>query len=305
MRRRSFRLILLTACLFGIPLRAGCNAPLPIFVSIPPAQYLVEKIGGAHVEVQVLVGAGRTPHTFEPTPRQIVALSRAKAFFTIGLPFESQIATKILGVDTGLIVRPIDAGIRKRVMEHGQGHQHLELDDDIEQEGFDPHIWLAPALVKQLAGNICDALCDMAPDTAEEFRENLAAFEKEIDATDEDIREILEPYHGRRIVTFHPAFGYFCDAYGLKQVAVELAGKSPTPKQQVALIEQAKVDAMRVIFVQPQFDTQFALTIASAIGGKVVPLDSLEKDILANLRSMAERMAEALDESSGSPEGGR
>ncbi len=102
------------------------------------------------------------------------------------------------------------------------------------------------------------------------------------------IQKMLEPYRGRSFYVFHPGFGYFADAYGLKQEAVEAGGRSPTPKQLRVLIEQVQADGVKTIFVQPQFAPQSAQVVAEAIGGKVVPINGLGKDVVRNLEDIAE-----------------
>ncbi len=86
---------------------------------------------------------------------------------------------------------------------------------------------------------------------------------------------------------FHPAFGYFADAYGLIQVPIEIEGKEPGARQLSKLIDRAKKDRVKVIFVQPQFSARSAEAVAKAIGGVVVPIDDLGRDYLANLESIA------------------
>jgi zinc transport system substrate-binding protein len=95
-------------------------------------------------------------------------------------------------------------------------------------------------------------------------------------------------------MVFHPAFGYFTDYYGLNQIAVEMEGKSPGPKQIESIINQARKSDIRVIFVQPRFDPKSAETIASVIGGKVVTIDPLERNILQNLLDIAKKIRDAL-----------
>ncbi len=107
------------------------------------------------------------------------------------------------------------------------------------------------------------------------------------------LRNELLPYKGKTFYVFHPAFGYFAAAFGLKQRAVEAGGRSPSPRQLAALIEQARKEKVRIIFVQPQFDQKGAEAIARAIDGTVINLDPLAYDVLGNFS----RIAESLDRS--------
>ena len=110
----------------GCVFLAGCgSAPtdhpsddrLPVFAGIPPLAYLVEQIGGEHVKVDVLVQPGQDPHTFEPTPQQILALGRAAIFFKIDMPFESVLLEKVQEGNRRLMVVDTTAGITKRRMD--------------------------------------------------------------------------------------------------------------------------------------------------------------------------------------------
>ena len=95
-------------------------------------------------------------------------------------------------------------------------------------------------------------------------------------------------------MVFHPAFGYFADAYGLTQFPVEIEGKNPDAKSLANLIRTAKDKDIRVILVQPQFSPKRAEAIAEEIGGAVVPMDPLARDYIANLLDMAAKIESAL-----------
>ena len=92
---------------------------------------------------------------------------------------------------------------------------------------------------------------------------------------------------GETFYVYHGAFAYFADAYGLEQKAIEVTGRSPTPKQLAALAGQAKEEGGTIVFVQPQFDQSSAVSLAETIGGTVQELDPLEKDVIGNLRTIA------------------
>jgi zinc transport system substrate-binding protein len=107
---------------------------------------------------------------------------------------------------------------------------------------------------------------------------------------------MLAPYRGRAFLVFHPGFGYFADAYGLKEEAVEAGGRSPGPKQFRALVEKAKAEGIKTVFVQPQYDPHSARAVAEAIGGEVVPMNGLAKDVLADLEDIAEKVKRSMQE---------
>ncbi len=291
--------------------------PFEVFVSIPPQAYLVERLGGQHVTVHVLVQPGQEPHTFEPTPRQVMALGRAKLFLAVGLPFETRLLAKIRSAQQKLTVVDTTEGITKRKMAsshrptptqpsahaprakgHRDGHeaheQHGNHRPAADAVGDDPHVWLSPPLLLTMARNVARALQQTDPGHTAVYEQNLAALAKDIETTHRQVGEVLAPYKGQSFYVFHPAFGYFGDAYGLRQEAVEIGGKSPTPRQLARLVAKARADKVRIIFVQPQFDAKSAEAVAKAIGGAVVAMDPLARDVLSNFSRMATKIKAAL-----------
>ena len=284
----------------GEPSNAG--EPLKTFAGIPPVACLVERIGGPYVRVGVLVEAGKDPHIFEPSPRQVIELSRARLFFRVGMPFEDRLIRHIAGgpaqftiVDTaaGIALRASSCACEAGHADHGHGDaEQGEATPADEDEGqSDPHIWLSPPLLKTMAGHVAAALCRADPRHEQVYQANLKSLDAELDALDRRIAGRLSPYRGQAFYVFHPAFGYFADRYGLRQESVEVEGKPPTPRQIFGLITRARKDRVKIIFLQPQFNQQIAASIAQAIGGAVVPMDSLAFDVAANLDDVAEKIA--------------
>jgi zinc transport system substrate-binding protein len=260
-----------------------------VFVSIAPQAYLLEEICGEAVDVSILIQENQNPHTFELTPKQMVEISHADAYFHLDLPFEKAVVTKIQ--DSFDDLRVINAAVTLRdhliEMEH---HDHCEEGHDHGDENYDPHIWLSPLFIKEIAATMLHEICAIDKENNPVFLENFIRLSNRIDAVHSENQQKLAPYKNRGFYVFHPAFGYFAEAYQLRQIAVELGGKSPSPKQIDSFIEQAKEDQARILFVQPQFDTHSADIIAKAIQGRVVPIDPMAKNVLQNLATMAEQI---------------
>jgi len=123
---------------------------MPVYVSIVPQKYFVEKIGGALVNASVMVKPGANPATYEPKPRQMVDLSKTKIYFAIGVPFEKMWLKKIAGANPKILVVHTEKGIEK-----------MPMKADNPQGIKDPHIWLSPPLVMIQARNILSALVVM------------------------------------------------------------------------------------------------------------------------------------------------
>ena len=249
-----------------------------VFVSIAPLGYFTRRIAGRHVTVSVLIAPGGNPHTYTPTPRQIVRLSRAGLLLCAGSGFEQIVSSKLAW---GKQLRVVNVA---RGVDTHEGHE----------DGSDSHVWMSPRIAKTLTAGICRELCTLDPPHAEDYRNNLRKLRDDLDALDASLTKTLAPLKGKTFFVFHPALGYFAKDYGLIQEAVESEGKSPGPRHISDLIARAKTAGAKAIFVQPQFSRRAAGIIAEEIGGRVVVLDPLSADYINNLKHIAEELQKAL-----------
>jgi zinc transport system substrate-binding protein len=159
---------------------------------------------------------------------------------------------------------------------------------------LDPHVWLAPPLLTMMAANVAKGLCDADPAHDREYRQNLEAFMRRLDALHKQIQRQLAPYRGRSFYVFHPGFAYFADAYGLKEEPIQVGGQAPTPKELGALIAKAKAEGVKTVFVQPEFDPQSVQVIADALGGQVVTINGLGENVVADIEDIAVKIETAM-----------
>jgi zinc transport system substrate-binding protein len=275
--------------------------PLRVFVTVLPQKTFVERVGGRGVQVQVMVPPGASPHTYEPTPKQVASLAEADLYVAVGVRFEDAWMGRIRAVNSRMRVLDTSRGLRLRTLEAhdddadaGTGHAYaVGGGGGGDPGGPDPHLWTSPPLVKQMAAAIRDTLTDLDPANGPNYAANDTAFAAELDALDREIRARLVGLAHRRFMVFHPAWGYFADTYGLTQVPIEHEGKEPGPRALAALIDQARRDQVKAIFVQPQFSRKAADQVAAAIGGRVQVIDPLAPDYFANLRRVAATLAGA------------
>jgi zinc transport system substrate-binding protein len=152
---------------------------------------------------------------------------------------------------------------------------------------------VAPDSVAVAARNIAAALERIDPAHAAEYRANLRSFEADIADLDRSIRAQLERGRGESFMVYHPTWGYFAHEYGLRQVAIEAEGKEPSAARLIQLIDEARREGVKVVFVQGGFPRKSAQVIAEAIGGRVVTADPQVRDWLANLRQVTRELSEA------------
>ncbi|MCA9439160.1 MAG: zinc ABC transporter substrate-binding protein [Candidatus Omnitrophica bacterium] len=282
-----------------IVLLTGCQTEDPpvdsriVFVTIEPQAFLVDRIAGNLVDVQVMVPPGQPPETYEPSPSQVTELSKARIYFSVDVPFEKSFLGRVRKNVPHLQIVDTTQGIDKReIEEHSHGEEEDHGHEHAHDHGLlDPHVWLDPTLMVKIAKQMTETLGETFPESKEAFEANHLSLEKDLRALDERITEMFEPYWGRSMFVFHPAYGYFCDRYGLIQVPVESAGKEPNSKAFVQLIEKAKEEGVSSLFVQPQFSSSTVKILADEIGAEVVRIDPLKRDYLNNLGDIAERIA--------------
>jgi zinc transport system substrate-binding protein len=307
MIRQLGSVLMVIGFLVGSALSAVAGeAKVRVFVSVLPQKTFVERIGGERVDVGVLVSPGESPATYRPRPSLVAKLAAADLYFRVGVPFETHLMPKIQSMAGDLQVVDTRTGVSILAMgeehhhggaghdDHGQEHGEVMGEHDI--EGMDPHIWLDPRRVVIQAATMRDALTAVDPAGKEVYAAGYDALSKELMALHGHIAEALAPLKGETLYVFHPAFGYFADAYGLVQKAVEVEGKSPKGRALARFIQQAREEKVRVIFVQPQFDSAAAAKVAASVGGAVVPLDPLAPNYFDNLRQMADAVSAGLKE---------
>ena len=243
-----------------------------------------------------MVPPGADPHTYEPKPKQMVAISRAALYFTIGIEFEKARLKKISSANPKMKVVHTDQAIEKIPMTSARHHDEMENRNEERhtRARLDPHIWLSPPLVMIQARTILTALQKADPVHRSGYEANFKTFISSISALDDDLRTIFSGKQGLQFMVFHPAWGYFAKTYGLRQVPAEIEGKNPKPAQLKKLIENAQKNDIKVIFVQPQFSGRSAKLIAREISGQVVSTDPLAEDWAGNMRLVAEKFKAAL-----------
>jgi zinc transport system substrate-binding protein len=288
-----FVLLVFVACRPAAP--GPGSERIRVAVSVPPQGDFVERIGGDRVQVDVMIPPGYSHVDYPLTPRQIMALSRARLYVAVGHPafeFERVQLLPFLKTLPGLQVvdmsqgMPLLAGDGEGADEDGHGHSGGAAGD--------PHVWVAPATVAVAGRNIAAALERIDPDHAADYRANLARFEADVAALDREIGAELGPFRGSRFMVYHPTWGYFAHQYGLQQVAIEGEGKEPSARRLIQLIDEARRVGVKVVFVQRGFPRKSAQVIADAVGGSVVIADPQERDWLGNLRRVTRALSEAL-----------
>jgi zinc transport system substrate-binding protein len=242
---------------------AACAAgaqEVRVVASIFPVADIARRIGGDLAQVEVLLPSGASPHTFDPTPRDVRMLSDADVFFAIGLGLEHWAED--------LVVATI--GDQRRVV----------VSDGITLIGGDPpnpHVWLDPLRAKAIASSIARAYASLRPGEGGAFAAREQRYRDQLDSLHAWILSRTEDLTCRRFLAFHPAWVYFAERYGLQQVAVveEFPGKEPSPRHLAHLVKLAREAAVSALFAEPQLSARAAETLAREVGIGVAVIDPL------------------------------
>ena len=270
-------------------LLVGCSAkPRPaadttLTVSILPPRQIVSSIVGDDFGIEVLVPAGASPETFEPTARQIAALDRSTLVFSVGLiDFERNLLARIGSpermVDLSSGIEPIAGDCSHAKTEKQHAH------------GIDPHIWTSPRELRIMARNAYEAIARQWPDSVK-YRDNYALLDARLRDLDSLTAAEIARSGRSYFLIYHPALTYYARAYGIRQVAIEEQGKEPSPKRLSRLIEQARKDGIRRVFYQSQFPASSVEILASDIGATPVAIDPLAEDVTGNIRHITHLIA--------------
>jgi len=267
---------------------------LEVVASILPQKYFVEKIGGERVHVSVMVEPGANPATYEPRPQQMAVLARASIYFSIGVPFESVWLERFRRINPDMAIVPTQEGIA--LYPAGGGAEGEDRKGCSATGIMDPHIWLSPPLVMVQARNIVAALIKARAEDSKYFQERYLSFIQLVARTDLKLLEIFQDISTGRntFMVYHPCWGYFARAYGLKQVAIEEGGREPKPARLAALAAMAKKMGIRSIFIQPQYSRRSAEAVAGSMGAGLIPADPLAYEWDRNLLSTAGKIKESL-----------
>lgn len=274
---------------------------LVVAVSVLPQAEFVEQIGGDKVRTVVMIPAGASVHTYEPTPNQLKDLSKAQIYVKAGsnLDFELVWMDDLLSINPDMYVVNSSEGIQFRSIEEHAEEEANTSEEQIEEEehehtGLDPHVWTSPQKAKIIVKNIYDGLVAVDPENEETYKQNYDVYITKLDEADAKLKAALAGKEGSSFIVYHPAWGYLADDYGLHEISIEIEGKEPSAQDMQKLIDTAKEKGIKVIFVQKGFSTSSAQTIAKQIGGEVVEIDPLAKDYIDNLGRVSNAFAKGL-----------
>ena len=269
--------LVLTGCSSSSESDSATGDRLLVATTVSPITSIVSRVGGDCVEIRGIVPEGTNSHTFEPAPSVAALLSDADVVFVNGLKLEdptlamaeANMRDDAVLVELGTVALP-------------ESEYIYDFSFPKEEGKPNPHLWTDPTFAIEYAQIVRDVLTERSPECAETFASNYTAFEAQVNALAEAIREDQKtvPEGNLKLVTYHDAYAYFADNFGWEVVgALQPSDFSdPSPSEVVQLIEQIKAEGVPTIFGSEVFPSNVLEEIANETGVRYE--DSLRDDDL-------------------------
>jgi zinc transport system substrate-binding protein len=276
--------------LFSCGHRETVNNERIITVSISPYKYFVEKIAGDDFKVNVMVPAGANPHIYEPYPEQIASLSKSIAYVSNGfLGFEMTWLDRFYEVNRKMLKLSLGDNINPLKSDHHHEGAHTEA--------ADPHYWVSPACAHIMARTLKDFLISINSTKRDYYETNYIRLDSIITSVDKKAIELFSGYKNGAFMIYHPNLGYLARDYGLEEIPVEYEGKEPPPSRMKYLVDRARKENLKAVFVQKEYDTKNAKAIADEIGAEIVIIDPLSENWESSTLDIINSVYKSLTES--------
>ena len=274
------------------------NSKLQVITSATFLYEFSQNIGKEMIDVTLLVPMGADPHDWEPTIRDREKLQKADVIIVNGIGYEHWLDSFDSNDNQGILVdtsNGISTLDSEKHDDHTKEDDHDGHEEDKHNHGdLDPHIWLNPVYAQLQVKNIANALSNSDPTNKNYYQSNAAIYNKELDLLDSKIRTELSGCK-TDFITFHNAFSYFSEEYGLTQHTIISSNDSHgevTPQTLENIISLARELNIKIIFAEESASTKTSQVIADEIGGKVLVLSPLE---IVSDETYVEKMTQNLD----------
>jgi ABC-type Zn uptake system ZnuABC Zn-binding protein ZnuA len=252
---------------------AAASASAPTFTaytSVAPVAKVMEEVGAGYWTTAPLVGKGKNPHTFSPTPQEAAAFSKAAVYLAVRIE--------------------IDEAVKARAPQ-SMRYVEVEVPEAAGEEADDPHLWLDPDGLVLIARASREAFSSVDPAHKADYATACAQFERKVGEASDEAKAILSPYKNRKFYVQHDAFTRFAKACGLVQISVEEHEKEPTAQRLVEVLRLMRGDGTKVIYAQPGHNPAPLEALAGPIGAKIEILDAVPEDPVADLAERAKILA--------------
>lgn len=265
---------------------ASADDTLDIYTTIYPLQFLVEEIGGETVNVESIIPVGADAHSYEPTMQDMTKYANADAFLYVGGNMET-FSTSIANALSEQSVQLIHLYTHEElfVSEHEYTHEHDDESHDHDdeghdhdhEEGLDPHIWISPTKMMDVAEIIKDELIELNPGAESLYLENYEALIEDLETLDQDFHDTLKDKENAHIIVPHAAYGYW-EEYGVTQIPLSgfSMSEEPSQRQLQELIATAEEYDLDFVLFEQNVESRIPEVIQKEIGAEARTIHNLE-----------------------------
>jgi zinc/manganese transport system substrate-binding protein len=267
--------LILTLVIMAVVSRAA--EKLEVVATLPDLAVVAMQVGGPFINLNTLANPSEDPHFVDPKPSFAKLLNKADLLIEGGADLEvgwlpplvqNARNPKILPGQPGRFVASEGVPLKDRPtgpVDRSQG--------DVHPNG-NPHYLMDPSNAPIVAKNLAERLAKLDPDNAQMYKQNAEAFREEILARTEIWKQMMEPFKGAKVITYHRSFNYFLDRFGLElfDTLEPKPGIEPSPSHIADLIKKGKEAGIKYILIEDNRPKKTADKVASEIGAKVVVL---------------------------------
>ena len=275
--KKIIALILTILTVFSVGALSSCNKSeeKTLAVAIKPLETFLNEIVKDKFNIVVAVPNGQSPESYEPTPKEMLALSNAKTYFSIGIP--NEVATILPNVNCDKVL------LHDEVANKGLAHLTFE------NGARDPHIWLSVKRAIKIVEIMRDKVVSLDSENAEFYVKNANEYVTKLNALHDELTTKFNAIENSKktFIAYHPSFNYFANEYGLTAYALEKNGHEATAKDLAEMVIFAKNNGIKNVFYQAETDSSQAISFANEIGGTAIKLSPLSANYIENLKEMA------------------
>lgn len=264
----------LASCSDGASGPATPQGVVGVVASFYPLQFVTEQVGGQFVSVTNLTPAGTEPHDLELTPKDTASVQDAELMVYLAgfAPAVDEAAASVADAAA------FDVSAAARLELTADDHDAEHAGDGHDHEGVDPHFWLDPLRLADVADAVAERLAQLDPTHASEFAANAATLRGELEALDAEFTAALTGCADTNLVTSHAAFGYLAVRYGFEQVGITglTPEDEPSPATLAEIADFVRANSVTTIYYETLVDPAIAETLAAETGATAAVLDPLE-----------------------------
>lgn len=265
---------LLLGIFFSVVVLTGCSLQSPfddkisVVTSIYPIQFLVDQIAKSQVHLSNLVPAAAEPHDYELTPQDVNTIATSDVLIVNGViePWLGNVQQNLEGSKVQITNLSDEMSLLDAGAEEGAN------------TGKDPHIWLDPVLMSQMADIVRNALIAADPSHSTVYEANTLTLKQKLTELDSDYKAGLSKCEQKSFVTSHAAFAYLAQRYNLTQVSISglSPDEEPSAQKLKEIVDFARTNKVNVIFFESLVSPDLSETIASEVGAQTLVLNPLE-----------------------------